>query len=185
MKVAASRANAQPAPTPAIRAVASAGPSNSATWSEAPLSAFASWISSSGTSCGIRPVRAGRKKASAVPNAASIATSCHTRISPVRISTASSPCKPPRTRSVTTTTRWRGSRSAHTPPTNMNSTSGAACAPSTSPTSVADPVWLVTNRASATTTRRSPITLALWPIQNRRKSGRLITLAMALRTRSL
>ena len=56
--------------------------------------------------------------------------------------------------------RWRGSRSAHTPPNSSSATSGTDCAASTSPRSVAEPVRWVTNSAIATTTTRSPITLA-------------------------
>jgi hypothetical protein len=46
------------------------------------------------------------------------------RISPVTMSSASTPCRTKRTRSVTTATRWRGSRSAKTPPTSRKKTSG-------------------------------------------------------------
>ena len=58
--VAASSANAHPAPTPSTSAVASAGPANSAIVSTVPNAARAPWISSSGTVCGTRPVKAGR-----------------------------------------------------------------------------------------------------------------------------
>ena len=54
--VAASSANAQPAPTPSTSAVASAGPTNSATVSSVPSAALAGWISLSGTVCGTSPV---------------------------------------------------------------------------------------------------------------------------------
>ena len=54
--VTASIANAQPAPRPSTSAVASAGPANSATVSSVLPAALASWISSSGTVCGTRPV---------------------------------------------------------------------------------------------------------------------------------
>ncbi len=61
---------------PSTSAVASAGPTNSETLLDIPISAFASWISGSGTVCGITAVDAGRKNASAVPNIASITTTC-------------------------------------------------------------------------------------------------------------
>ena len=58
--MAASIANANPGLTPRASAVASAGPTNSATVSSVPNAALAGWISSSGTVCGTRPVYAGR-----------------------------------------------------------------------------------------------------------------------------
>jgi hypothetical protein len=101
---------------------------------------LASWICSSSTVCGTRPEYAGRKNASAVPNSASITTMCQISTAPVKMSAASSACRPPRTRSVTTMTRWRGSRSAHTPPTSTKATSGNVAAASTIPTSVGEPM---------------------------------------------
>ena len=67
--------------------------------------------------------------------------------------------------------RWRGSRSAHTPPNSSSATSGSVCAASTSPRSVGEPVRCVMNSASATTTTRSPTTLAAWPRNRYRKSA--------------
>jgi hypothetical protein len=55
-KVAASSANAQPAPRPSTSTVASAGPANSAIVSTVLPAALASWIISSGTVCGTSPV---------------------------------------------------------------------------------------------------------------------------------
>ena len=54
-KVAASTAKAHPAPTAATSPAASAGPTNSATFALPVDSAWASWISSSGTVWGITP----------------------------------------------------------------------------------------------------------------------------------
>ena len=54
--VAASNANASPAPTPSTSAVASAGPIRNARFAIDSVSALASWISDSGTVCGIRPL---------------------------------------------------------------------------------------------------------------------------------
>jgi hypothetical protein len=85
-------------------------------------------------------VYAGRKNASAVPNRASITTRCQISTPPVKISVASSACRPKRIRSVTIITRWRGSRSAHTPPISRNATSGIVAAARTIPTSVGDPI---------------------------------------------
>ena len=127
---------------------------------ESVLSPLACWISSSGTVCGNRPFAAGRKNASAVPNSASIAISSQILTTPAKISAASRACRAKRTRSVTTITRWRGSRSAHTPPISRNATSGRLAAANTSPRSVASPVSSITNSASATITMQSPITLA-------------------------
>ena len=129
-------------PTPSTSAVASAGPANSATVSSVPSAARALWISSSGTVCGTSPVSAGRKHASAVPNAASISAMCQISTVPVKISTASRPCRPKRMTSVVTTTRWRGSRSAHTPPMSRKPTSGTAWQASTMPTSLGEPIWV-------------------------------------------
>jgi len=109
---------------PSTSAVASAGPANSATLPNIVVTALASWISSSGTVCGSRPVAAGRKNASAAPNRTPITTMCQMRTSPVTMSSASSPCSTNRTRSVATTTRWRGRRSATTPPTSRKPISG-------------------------------------------------------------
>ena len=61
--VAASNANASAAPAPSTSAVARAGPTKKATFAIDSVSALASWISVSGTVCGIRPLYAGWKKA--------------------------------------------------------------------------------------------------------------------------
>ena len=124
--VAASSANAQPAPAPSTSAVASAGPANSATLLVIVVTAVACWMSSSGTVCGSRPPAAGRKNASAAPNSPSITTTCQIWTEPVKISVASSACSAKRTRSVTTITRWRGRRSAQTPPNSRKATSPSA-----------------------------------------------------------
>ena len=55
-KVAESTANAHPAPGPATRAVASAGPRNCAAFAVVWLSALAAWMSSSGTVWGTSAV---------------------------------------------------------------------------------------------------------------------------------
>ncbi len=169
-KVAASIANAAPAPAPSTSTVASAGPTNSATLSAIVVSAFACWISASGTVWGTRPVAAGRKNASALPNTASIATTCQISTSPAMIRSASPPWSAKRTRSVATTTRWRGRRSAQTPPMSTKPTRGSAWAARTNPRSVALPVRSVTKRARATVTIRSPRTLRVVAAHSRRKS---------------
>ncbi len=58
--VAASRPNAAAGLKPSTSTVASAGPASSATFSNISVAALASWISSSGTVCGSRPLAAGR-----------------------------------------------------------------------------------------------------------------------------
>ena len=68
-----------------------------------------------------------------------------------------------RTTSVAIMIRWRGRRSAQTPPNSSSATSGAVCAASTSERSVGEPLRCVMNSASATTTTRSPTALAVWP----------------------
>ena len=125
---------------PSTSAVASAGPANSATVSSVPSAALAGWISSSGTVCGTSPCSAaGRtpRRCRSTPRSPRCARS---RRSPVKISTASRACRPKRMRSVVTTTRWRGSRSAHTPPMSRKPTSGTAWQASTMPTSLGVPM---------------------------------------------
>ena len=168
--VPASTANADPAPTPRTRAVASAGPANSATHDETAIIAFASWISGSGTVWGRSAVPAGRANASAHPNTASIAAIVHTSGLPAKMSAASNPCNAKRARFVAIISLSRGSRSAHTPPTGARSTNGSACAVSTNPTSVALPVSWITYSAMPTVMIPSPMSLSDCPIQNRRKS---------------
>ena len=102
------------------------------------MAALACWTSPSGTVCGTSPVTAGLKNASAVPKPASITTIAQIGTVPRKISTASVPCRTARTTSVAIITRWRSSRSAHTPPISTNRTSGIALAASTIPTSLGD-----------------------------------------------
>ena len=158
--VAASNTNASPAPTPSTSAVDSAGPIMIARFAADSVSAIASWIIDSGTVCGISPVYAGWKNARAAPNSASITISCQIRTAPVKISAARMKCSAARLTSATIMIRWRGRRSAHTPPNSISETIGSACAASTSPRSVGEPVWRVMNSASATITTWSPTALA-------------------------
>ena len=58
--VSASMPNAAAGLKPSTSTVASAGPANSAMLPNIVVTALASWISSSGTVCGSRPVAAGR-----------------------------------------------------------------------------------------------------------------------------
>jgi hypothetical protein len=67
-------------------------------------------------------------------------TRCQIATEPVKISAASSACSAKRARSLAIITRWRGSRSATTPPSRTKPTSGSACAASTSPTSDGEPI---------------------------------------------
>jgi hypothetical protein len=158
--VAASSANASPAPTPSTSTVAMAGPMRNARFAIVSVIAFASWSSVAGTVWGMRPVYAGWKNACAPPNRTSITTSSQIDSAPAKISAASSACSPARVRSVAMMIRCLGSRSAHTPPNSSRATSESVCAPSTSPRSVGEPVRCVMYRASATSTTRSPMTLA-------------------------
>jgi hypothetical protein len=108
-------------------------------------------------------VYAGWKNARQAPNAASIKTSSRIVMPPVKIRIATARCSPARTASVASMIFWRGSLSAHTPPSSISVIIGSDCAASTSPRSVADPVLRVMNSASATITTWSPIALAVWP----------------------
>ena len=65
---------------------------------------------------------------------------CQISTAPVKISAASSACSAQRDGSVAIITPVRGSRSGDTPPSRMKPTSGTACAASTSPTSVGEPI---------------------------------------------
>lgn len=153
--VAASSANAAPAPTVSIRPVPIAGPIMIARLNVRPVSAWASCTWSSDTVCGISPVYAGLKNARAAPNSASITIISVTDAPPVRISVANAPCSTARTESAPIMIRRRPrppKRSAHTPPSRISATSGSAWAASTSPRSVAEPVRCVMYSASATIT---------------------------------
>ncbi len=161
--------------------MASAGPANSATLLDMVTTAVACWMSGSGTVCGSSPEAAGRKNASALPNSTSMTTTCQIRAEPEKISTASTACSAKRTRSVAIITRWRGRRSAHTPPSSRKLTSDRACAASTSPRSAALPVSPTTNSASATSTMLSPITLEDCASHSRRKSRCPSTRRISLR----
>jgi hypothetical protein len=81
----------------------------------------------------------------------------HTVAFPVSSNAALIVCAIARTQSDASITRWRGSRSAHTPPKRTKRINGTVCAASTMPRSVTDPVRSSTANASATGTSRSPI----------------------------
>ena len=76
------------------------------------------------TTAGMIPVIAGLKNALAAPAIAASAASTHIPGSPAISSAAIAPCAASRIRSVVTISARRGSRSAHTPPTSRNATSG-------------------------------------------------------------
>ena len=67
-------------------------------------------------------------------------TMCQISTAPVKISAASSACRAQRAASLPIITRVRDIRSASTPPSRMKPTSGSACAASTRPTSVGEPI---------------------------------------------
>src|SRR5437763_1188919 len=94
---------------------------------------------------------------------------------PARTTTASDAYAAALTRSATIITRWRGNRSATTPPKRITTTSGPVYAARTSPSSRADPVSSVRYRGIATSTRRSPTVLTDCPIHSRRNSRWLST----------
>jgi hypothetical protein len=99
------------------------------------------------------------KNARAAPNSASITISWTTLAPPVRMITASVACSTARALSAPIMILRRPAppkRSAHTPPNRIRPISGSACAASTKPRSVADPVRSVTYSASATITTWSP-----------------------------
>jgi hypothetical protein len=99
------------------------------------------------------------KNARAAPNSASITISSRTLAPPAKIRIASVSCSPARTLSAAIMILRRPGppkRSAHTPPNRISAISGSACADSTKPRSVADPVRSVTYSASAMITTWSP-----------------------------
>ena len=85
--------------------MAIAGPMSSPALWTTDVAALACCSSSSGTVCGISPVAAGLKNASAVPNPASITTIAQIGTGPRKISTARSACSVARMTSVATITR--------------------------------------------------------------------------------
>ena len=70
-------------------------------------------------------------------------------------------------------TRWRGSRSAHTPPIGKNTTRAVVDAASTNPRALA--VWAICKaaKASATGARASPNADTACPVHSRRKARSL------------
>jgi hypothetical protein len=120
-------------------------------------------------------VYAGLKNARAAPNSASITISWTTLAPPAKISAASVRCSPARTLSAPIMILRRPvppKRSAQTPPNRISAIIGSACAASTKPRSVADPVRSVTYNASATITTWSPTLDADWPRNRYLKLGK-------------
>ena len=155
-----------PAPSP------SAGPTQDARFAIDSVSARASWISvARGPSAGAGRCRRAGRTPRAAPNSASITTISQIATPPLKISTASSVCSAARTRSVAIMIRWRGSRSAHTPPNSSSVTSGSACAPSTRPRSVAEPVGCGHVQRDRDDHDPSPTALAAWPRNRNLKFG--------------
>ena len=126
------------------------------------------------TTAGMIPEIAGLKNALAAPAIAASAASIHTPGSPVMSSAAIAPWAASRIRSVVTISARRGRRSAHTPPTSRNATSGTVRAASTIPRSVAEPVSSSTANASATPTMPSPRRETAWP-RNSSRNGRSLS----------
>ena len=145
---------------------------------------MACWTSLSSTVCGTRPLAAGWANASATPNSASMTSSSQITRVPEKISTASSACSAKRAPSVTTSTRWRGRRSAQTPPSRRKPTRVTACTASTRPRSIALPVFWFRYSASATMIRLSPRKLNEFASHSRRNSRWRSTRAMSERLRT-
>src|SRR5262245_9491369 len=141
---------AQPAPTAATSTPPSAAPPIDATFSAIRSNAFACWSRGSSTVCGTSPVEAGKKNANAVPPIACRTIKCQSSAFPVSSSSAVTACAEPVSTSEATITRFRGSRSAQTPPTSMKTSCGTIRAASTSPRSDAEPVRSRTANAIAT-----------------------------------
>ena len=132
-KVAASRPNAAAGLTPSTSAVASAGEATVATSLERPLSACACWISPSGTVCGISPVEAGPRERLGRPEHDADADHLPDPDGPGGDQDGERPVQHHPHRAEAIITRCRGKRSATTPPTSRNSTSGTEYAASTRP----------------------------------------------------
>ena len=154
--VAASKASAEPAPNAAISPPATAGPTTCPAAKARPRRAFACWMRSPATTDGSSPVDAGLKKPVAAPVTPASAASSPTVPLPVRINAANPPWLQTRTRSAVAMIIRRGTRSARTPPTRMQSTRASIRAAKTIPMSDAEPPRLMTANAVATLTIPSP-----------------------------
>ena len=124
---------AQPGPMAATRMPPMAAPRVTPRLSVMPRRALACCRCSGLTVCGVRPVCAGRKNASALPR-----TNCRMPSSQmvalcVSSSQAMTAWQAKRTTSETSITHWRGRRSAHTPPISRKATSGTRPAAPTMP----------------------------------------------------
>jgi len=105
----------------------------------------------------------GVKTASAPPTTAANPASVATEGRPVTSSRPSASCAPPRTASAPIISARRENRSATTPPSSKNTTRAIACAPSTAPRSLAEPVSFRIANASATGTSVVPKADTVWP----------------------
>ncbi len=135
------------------------------------------------TTAGMIPEIAGLKNALAAPAIAASAAIAQTPGSPAISSAAIRPWAAKRMRSVVTISARRGSRSAHTPPTSRNATSGIVRAASTMPRSLAEPVCSSTAKASATPTMPSPSSETAWP-RNSSRNGRSVSASKRPATQS-
>ena len=93
--------------------------------------AFACWSRPWLTICGTRPVDAGMKNADAPPLIAPSTMRCQVCATPLSSTTAAAICDAPLRRSEVTMTRWRGSRSAQTPPARRKTRCASMYAEST------------------------------------------------------
>jgi hypothetical protein len=156
MNVVASIASPHFGPSVATITPAIAGPSTEATLLVSASSALAGWSWSAATVWGSNAVEAGPKNATAAPYTAWRAASSQTRADPLSSRAALAPWVTARTQSDASITRWRARRSAQTPPSSTNTTSGTVWAASTMPRSLTEPVSSRTANARATGTRRLP-----------------------------
>src|SRR5207248_11599701 len=168
-KVAASMTKDHAGPTVATSTPELAGPMTQVALRESPMRAFACSSFSGLTVCGVRAVEAGWKKPPAKLNTADVRTRCHRWAVWGRRRTATAAWTRPRMRAEAGRTRWRGRRSAHTPPIGREMTRATVEVARTRPRALAEWATVRVAKARATGTRASPMAEIPWPIQSRRK----------------
>src|SRR6185503_4099618 len=129
--IAALTASAQPPPSNTTAAPLATSPVTRATLVPKPSTALPVCSRSAGTTSGMIPVIAGNSVAEAMPLIAAAIISAHTGAQPVINIAAAAANATVLPASPATITFQRGSRSAITPPTSRNATSGRASAAST------------------------------------------------------
>ena len=144
------------------------GPITAASRYDTVTSPLAAGSSGCGTTAGIRAASAGRKNASPAPTTKTKPAS--TSVEGVHGINASASTAMARNRSDARITKVRGSRSAHTPPTNANETMASQRAPRTRPRSPRVPPASRTAIVTAIGKIWSPSVETAWPTQSSRKS---------------